>query len=155
MNTYRPANTSNARSCMSDERGPEVADDRVNQADWRVDALAAAVTLSDRESAHRPAVRCGCRVCCGGPEAASRAGDSVSLEMKLDDLRATCGQRAGSMLLVEWHRSTWREPALAPRPAAQNMITSDARSQTGTVVPGSVGLLDPLGEFLQSEPVRH
>jgi hypothetical protein len=47
------------------------------------------------------AVRCGCRVCCGGPEAASRAGDSVSLEMKLDDLRATCGQRAGSMLLVK------------------------------------------------------
>jgi hypothetical protein len=111
--------------------------------------------VSLERPAQVPADRCGCRVCCGGPEAASRAGGSVPLEMKLDDLRATCGQRAGSMLLVKRHRSTWREPALAPRPAAQNMITPDARSQTGTVVPGSVGLLDPLGELLQSEPVRH
>ena len=59
------------------------------------------VTQPGRRRAHVAAVRCGCRVCCGGPEAASRAGDSVSLEMKLDDLRATCAQRAGSMLLVK------------------------------------------------------
>ena len=59
------------------------------------------VAIQHPRHARLPAVRCGCRVCCGGPEAASRAGDSVSLEMKLDDLRATCGQRAGSMLLVK------------------------------------------------------